>query len=215
MTFYSLDMKVSFAVSGGGRLALDAIDNSSSLEVEPERVIVDTSVQPSVRKAFEARGVDVIAIRSELGPVSHQLSDIFERSDAGLWMLTFNRILPDSCLSTPERIVLNTHMSLLPSFRGLNALARAIEAGAKIAGASIHEVSSEVDGGRLVAQCAVPIIKDDSAESLGDRIWPHLREMYLLCIREASGLAGLDTIYNDSRSSIGHSGGAFGQILEG
>lgn len=69
----------------------------------------------------------------------------------------------------PERLI-NIHPSLLPSFRGLNAVGQALAAGVTLAGCTAHLVSEEVDAGRILVQAAVPVLPDDSHASLSRRI---------------------------------------------
>ncbi len=68
--------------------------------------------------------------------------------------------------------VLNVHPSLLPRFRGLRAVARALEAGVEGTGVSVHFMVEEVDAGPVVAQEAVPVLPGDTAESLLERLHP-------------------------------------------
>jgi len=65
---------------------------------------------------------------------------------------------------------LNIHPSLLPAFRGLDTHARVIDAGAKISGCTVHFVRAEMDDGPIVAQAAVPVLSDDTADSLVARV---------------------------------------------
>jgi phosphoribosylglycinamide formyltransferase-1 len=69
----------------------------------------------------------------------------------------------------PNRI-LNVHPSLLPAFPGLDAQAQALEFGAKVAGCTVHFVDEAVDHGAIVVQRAVPVMDDDTAESLAARV---------------------------------------------
>ena len=69
----------------------------------------------------------------------------------------------------PDRII-NIHPSLLPSFKGVKAVEQAIEAGVKIAGCTVHLVRMEVDSGPILLQAAVPVLPDDTPETLHARI---------------------------------------------
>ncbi len=69
----------------------------------------------------------------------------------------------------PDRII-NIHPSLLPSFKGVRAVEQAIEAGVKIAGCTVHLVRMEVDSGPILLQAAVPVLPDDTPETLHARI---------------------------------------------
>jgi phosphoribosylglycinamide formyltransferase 1 len=77
----------------------------------------------------------------------------------------------------PMRI-LNIHPSLLPSFPGLDAQHQALEHGAKIAGCTVHFVDEGVDSGPIIAQAAVPVLDDDTAESLSARILKEEHRLY-------------------------------------
>jgi phosphoribosylglycinamide formyltransferase-1 len=82
----------------------------------------------------------------------------------------YMRILtPDFVRAFPDRI-LNVHPALLPSFPGLNAQEQALEFGAKVAGCTVHFVDEAVDHGAVVLQRTVPVLDEDTAESLGARI---------------------------------------------
>lgn len=69
----------------------------------------------------------------------------------------------------PDRLI-NIHPSLLPSFRGLNAVGQALAAGVTLAGCTAHLVSEEVDAGRILVQAAVPVLPGDDHASLSRRI---------------------------------------------
>jgi len=69
----------------------------------------------------------------------------------------------------PDRII-NIHPSLLPSFKGINAVEQALNTGVKITGCTVHLVSVEVDSGKILLQAAVPILPDDTLETLHARI---------------------------------------------
>jgi phosphoribosylglycinamide formyltransferase 1 len=69
----------------------------------------------------------------------------------------------------PDRL-LNIHPSLLPSFRGIRAVEQALAAGVKITGCTVHLVVPEVDAGTIIMQAAVPVLADDTVETLQARI---------------------------------------------
>jgi phosphoribosylglycinamide formyltransferase-1 len=73
---------------------------------------------------------------------------------------------------------LNIHPSLLPAFRGLDTHARVIEAGCKVSGCTVHFVRSEMDEGPIVAQAAVPVLGDDTSESLAARVLEAEHRLY-------------------------------------
>jgi phosphoribosylglycinamide formyltransferase-1 len=82
----------------------------------------------------------------------------------------YMRILtPEFVRAFPDRI-LNVHPSLLPAFPGLDAQAQALEFGAKFAGCTVHFVDEAVDHGAVIVQRVVPVLDDDTAESLSARV---------------------------------------------
>ena len=82
----------------------------------------------------------------------------------------FMRILKGEFLRAFEGRVVNVHPSLLPSFPGLEAWKQALEHGVKVTGATVHYVDQGVDSGPVIAQESVPVMDDDTSESLHERI---------------------------------------------
>ncbi|NPA29781.1 MAG: phosphoribosylglycinamide formyltransferase [Epsilonproteobacteria bacterium] len=91
-------------------------------------------------------------------------------------MAGFMRILTPVFTEKVEAI--NLHPSLLPLFKGANAIARSFKSGMKVGGVTVHRVVTEVDGGEILAQKCVPIFKDDRLEDFEARI--HTLEHTLL-----------------------------------
>ena len=84
--------------------------------------------------------------------------------------------------------VLNTHPALLPSFRGAHAVEEALAAGVKVTGCTVHIATPEVDAGPILAQEAVTVLPDDTADSLHERIKAVERRLYPQTIKEFAGL---------------------------
>ncbi|WP_022868660.1 phosphoribosylglycinamide formyltransferase [Schaalia vaccimaxillae] len=80
------------------------------------------------------------------------------------------KLLGPAVLDSFEGRILNTHNSLLPAFPGVHGPADAIDAGVKVSGATLFFVDPGVDTGRIVAQTAVPVLDEDDADSLLNRI---------------------------------------------
>jgi phosphoribosylglycinamide formyltransferase-1 len=74
--------------------------------------------------------------------------------------------------------MLNVHPSLLPLFRGLDTHARALEAGVAVHGATVHEVSPELDAGRILGQAVVPVLAGDTPATLGSRVLEREHVLY-------------------------------------
>ncbi len=82
----------------------------------------------------------------------------------------FMRILTDAFVAHYEGRLINVHPSLLPAFTGLHTHRRAIEAGCKLAGATVHFVTPTLDHGPIIAQAVVPVLAGDTAEALDARV---------------------------------------------
>ena len=82
------------------------------------------------------------------------------------WMRLVTQVLIDAF---PQRII-NIHPSLLPSFKGVRAIEQAIEAQVKITGCTVHLVSLEMDSGKILMQAAVPVLPEDTPDTLHKRI---------------------------------------------
>jgi formyltetrahydrofolate-dependent phosphoribosylglycinamide formyltransferase len=86
--------------------------------------------------------------------------------------------------------MLNIHPSLLPLFPGLNTHARALEAGVKLHGCTVHLVTQEVDAGPILAQAAVPVLPGDTADTLGRRVLRQEHAIYPAALAAfASGIS--------------------------
>jgi phosphoribosylglycinamide formyltransferase 1 len=95
----------------------------------------------------------------------------------------FMRLLtPDFVLHWQGRM-LNIHPTLLPSFPGLDPHGQALKAGVKISGATVHFVVPEADAGPIIAQAAVPVHDDDTAETLAARVLKAEHRIYPLALR--------------------------------
>ena len=90
----------------------------------------------------------------------------------------FMRLLGPAFLDQFPNAVLNIHPSLLPAFPGIDAQRQAFEHGVKVAGATVHLVTPELDAGPIVAQEAVPVLDDDTAETLAARILEAEHRLY-------------------------------------
>jgi phosphoribosylglycinamide formyltransferase-1 len=90
----------------------------------------------------------------------------------------FMRVLsPVAVNAFPDRI-LNIHPSLLPAFPGARAVAQALAYGAKVTGVTVHFVDEEVDHGPIIAQRPVPVLDDDTVETLHERIQIEEHKLY-------------------------------------
>jgi phosphoribosylglycinamide formyltransferase-1 len=96
----------------------------------------------------------------------------------------FMRILTPGFVAHYEGRLLNIHPSLLPAFPGLHTHERAIEAGCKFAGATVHRVTAELDHGPILAQAVVPVLPDDTADTLAARVLTQEHLIYPKAVAE-------------------------------
>jgi phosphoribosylglycinamide formyltransferase-1 len=82
----------------------------------------------------------------------------------------FMRILTPGFVAHYAGRLLNIHPSLLPAFPGLNTHQRAIDAGCRFAGATVHQVTAELDHGAILAQAVVPVLSNDTPDTLAARV---------------------------------------------
>ena len=90
----------------------------------------------------------------------------------------FMRILTPGFVAHYAGRLLNIHPSLLPAFPGLHTHRRAIEAGCKFAGATVHQVTAELDHGPILAQAVVPVLPDDDEHTLAARVLTQEHQIY-------------------------------------
>ena len=95
----------------------------------------------------------------------------------------FMRILSDDFINRFPRRILNIHPSLLPAFPGLHTHARALAAGVKVHGATVHVVTPALDSGPIVIQAAVPVLAGDDESSLADRVLALEHRIYPEAVR--------------------------------
>ena len=104
-----------------------------------------------------------------------------------LCLAGYMRLLSADFIKRHEGRILNIHPSLLPLFPGLHTHQRAIDAGMKIAGCTVHFVTEGMDEGPIVAQAAVPIVPDDTAETLAARLLTVEHRLYPAALRLVAG----------------------------
>ena len=163
-------------ISGQGS-NLGAIVRASETQDWPGRVVAVVS------NRADARGLDLAqqygiatAVLDHKGfadraAFDEALAATVDRHAPDLVVLAgFMRILTPAFVARYEGRMLNVHPSLLPSFTGLHTHRRAIEAGCKVAGATVHFVSAELDHGAIVAQAVVPVLADDDEAALARRV---------------------------------------------
>ncbi|ATP12476.1 phosphoribosylglycinamide formyltransferase [Bartonella henselae] len=90
----------------------------------------------------------------------------------------YMRLISSRFVKLYEGKILNIHPSLLPSFKGLKTHERVLQAGVKITGCTVHLVTEDMDSGKILAQAAVPICPNDTADSLAQRVLKAEHKLY-------------------------------------
>jgi len=165
------------------RALLERIE-SGALQAEARVVISDVLDAPILDIAREFLVPNAYLspgnFRTRLDPQSEsELVQILRDADVELVVLAgFMRILKSQMLQAFPRRIINIHPSLLPKFPGLFAWKQALAAGEKITGCTVHYVDEEIDHGDIIAQREVPVLPDDTPETLHARIQIAERDLY-------------------------------------
>ena len=95
----------------------------------------------------------------------------------------YMRLLSPCFIEAFRGKILNIHPSLLPAFRGLDAQRQALAHGVKVSGCTVHFVDETLDGGPIIAQRTVPVLQDDTVETLSARILEQEHKLYPECVK--------------------------------
>jgi phosphoribosylglycinamide formyltransferase-1 len=165
---------------GSNFLAIADAIAEKRLAAEIAVVISNRADAPGLTAARE-RGIPAVLLPSkglDREIYDRQLIDELRAKEVDLICLAgYMRILSGYFIREFPLRIMNIHPSLLPAFPGLDAQHQALEHGVKIAGCTVHFVDEGLDSGPIVAQAAVPVLDEDSAETLSARI---LREEHRL-----------------------------------
>ena len=186
-------MRIAVLASGSGTL-LDAILADG---IPVELVVVDRPC--AATDVAERHGVRAVCHeRTSFGAdfdreaYTAEVTEVLV--DAGIELVVmagygtvFGRAIHDAF---PHRI-LNTHPALLPAFKGWHAVDAALDYGVKVTGCTVHVATLEMDAGPILAQAAVPVLADDTADSLHERIKQVERRLYPDTIRAVLAEPGI------------------------
>ncbi len=150
-------------------------------------VISDQAEAPGLERAARA-GVptQVVARRdyADRAACDAAMTAAFEAAGVELICLAgFMRILSEAFVDHWRDRTINIHPSLLPLFPGLDTHARALEAGVKLHGCTVHYLRFEMDSGPILGQAAVPVLPGDDAETLAARVLEAEHRLYPHCLR--------------------------------
>ena len=175
--------KVAILISGRGSNMAALIDAAASPDYPAEIVLV-------VSNRADARGIAIAAAKGiataivpskgmERDAHDAEIGKALEASGAEIVCLAgYLRLLTPDFVAKWQGRMINIHPALLPLFKGLDTHRRAIEAGMRIHGCSVHFVTPEMDDGPIIAQAAVPVLLDDDDDSLGNRVLAAEHQLY-------------------------------------
>ena len=169
---------------------MEAIVKACAAEAWPATVAAVVSNRPDAGGlAFAAeRGIATAVVDHKRFPrredFDAELARVIDGFGADLVVLAgFMRILTPGFTARYARRLLNIHPSLLPAFTGLHTHERALEMGCKLAGATVHFVTAELDHGAIVMQAAVPVLAGDDAQALAARVLTVEHRIYPQSVR--------------------------------
>lgn len=156
--------------------AIQRAITNGSLDAEISVVISDVASSRILARA-SALGVPAVFVDPGSHPnklpasAQKEICDHLQRHQVQVVVLAgFMRLLKEPILSEYRNRIVNIHPSLLPKYKGRNAWEQALEAGDTEAGCTVHLVNEDLDGGKILAQKAVPILAGDTSETLYQRV---------------------------------------------
>ena len=182
-------LRVGVLISGSGTNLQSLIDDCARADAPSEIVLVLSNradafgLTRAARAGLPHRAIDHRG-RGSRAAFEQALNEALEASAVELVCLAgFMRVLTAGFVARWQDRLINIHPSLLPAFKGLDTHARAIAAGVRLAGCTVHFVRPEVDSGPIIVQAAVPVLPDDTAESLAARVLREEHRCLPLAIR--------------------------------
>ena len=171
-----MSKKIGVVVSGRGSNLQSIIDHiaEGKLNVEITVVVSDHKEAFALERAAKAGIPTAIVERKgckDKAEFEDRIDAALRKADAEAVVLAgFMRILTGHFISRWEHKIINIHPALLPSFKGLDAQGQAVDYGVKVAGCTVHFVDEGTDTGPIILQKVVPVLDDDTEETLAARI---------------------------------------------
>ncbi|AMB45204.1 phosphoribosylglycinamide formyltransferase [Methylobacterium sp. AMS5] len=176
--------RVAILISGRGSNMVSLIEAARAPDYPAEIVLV-LSNRPDAAGLDRARaaGIRAHAIDHKAFPDRARFDAALqaELDEAGIELIVlagFMRILTDAFVEAWGGRMINIHPSLLPLFKGTHTHERALEAGVRLHGCTVHYVVPELDAGPIVAQAAVPVLPGDDADTLSARVIVQEHRLY-------------------------------------
>ncbi|GBC84851.1 Phosphoribosylglycinamide formyltransferase [bacterium HR11] len=181
--------RIVILISGRGTNMERLIQACQAGEI-PARVVRVISDNPEARGLERARayGVPTVVVPARAFPdraafEAALLAAVREAAPDLICLAGFMRILSPTFVQAYRHRIMNIHPALLPAFPGLHAQRQALEYGVKVSGCTVHFVDEGVDTGPIIVQKAVPVLEDDTEETLAARILEKEHEAYPEAVR--------------------------------
>lgn len=159
---------------GSNAVALHEAVEAGKINADIKALVCDIPGAPVMDRAKEWGVPVILADRKQFDSKAafeqYILDQIAPYQADVICLAGFMRLLSGDFISHYEHKIINIHPALLPSFRGLHAQGQAVAAGVKIAGCTVHFVVPDMDAGPIILQSAVPVLDDDSEDTLAARI---------------------------------------------
>lgn len=181
--------RVGILISGRGSNMMSLVEAAQSPDYPAEIVLVLSNRPEAPGLAWaKARGIPVIALdhrgyrsREEF---DDQIDRLMKASSVDIIACAgFMRLMTPELVANWRNRMINIHPSLLPCFKGLDTHQRALAAGVRIAGCTVHAVRHEMDTGPILGQAAVPVHGDDTPETLAARVLAAEHKLYPQILR--------------------------------
>jgi len=189
-----LRIPTAILISGRGS-NMSSLLHAASQPGYPAKITVVLSNVPDAAGLETARqaGVEALAIdhrpfrRDRAAHEAAMHEALMARGVELVCLAGYMRLLTPFFVAAWQGRLLNIHPSLLPAFPGLHTHARALQAGSKIHGCTVHWVTDGTDEGPPIAQAAVPVLPDDTEATLGARVLAQEHILYPLALKMAAG----------------------------
>ena len=179
-----MNRRIAVLISGRGSNLQAIIDAVADRRLDATIAVVIAN-RPDAAGLLRAREAGIEALHvsprafADRDAYDHAIVGELRIRDVSLVCLAgFMRLVGTPLLDAFPARILNVHPSLLPAFPGLDAQKQALDHGVRIAGATVHLVTAELDGGPIVMQSPVPVLDDDTVDTLSARILVEEHRLY-------------------------------------
>lgn len=184
-------LSIVILISGRGS-NMEAILNATQAQHNPlpVRVAAVISNRPTAKglETARAHGIATAVVDHKAYPSREAFdaalaAEIDKHAPDVVLLAGFMRVLTESFVNRYARRLINIHPSLLPAFPGLHTHEQALKAGVKVHGATVHFVTAALDHGPIIVQAAVPVLADDTPDTLATRVLEQEHQIYPQALR--------------------------------